>query len=313
MKTSPTVRSFGLAVSIVAASCFAALLPHGESFNKLQPPCELERDPARERQIALTFDAEGSNEDLPRLLRVLRNEGVTATFFLTGKWAGEFPACATQIVDGGHIIGNHTWGHKDLTSLTDSEIAQEILRADDRFVSAFGCRYFPLFRAPYGQVNNRVLGVVDYLGFRAVRWSIDTLDALEGRKTASFIEDRVARRTDEELFGAIVLMHVGYPETVDALPLIIHNLRERGFEFVPVSSWFPNPQPVLTGAQAQDTTTARDSSAKRAFQPLMIQPTKAGYYAPPPKRLEHQLLGAAAQVVGYPKDSNPATCNITKP
>jgi peptidoglycan/xylan/chitin deacetylase (PgdA/CDA1 family) len=280
------------AISMIAAAwCFAGAWPRDRSSKLLQPPAELERGPTKERQIALTFDVTHSNEDLPRLLRVLANEGVTATFFLTGKWASEHPSCATRIVDGGHVIGNHTWGHKDLTQLTDSEIAQEILRADDRFISAFGCRYFPLFRAPYGEVNDRILRVVYDLGFRAVRWSIDTLDAAEGPKTASFIEDRVLRQSDEELSGAIVLMHVGYTETCDALPVIIHNLRERGFEFVPVSSWIPRPEPVLTGLNWR----GHEGTGKAARTTLVIKPQRMADL-PPSSAAEHKEPGASGQV-----------------
>jgi peptidoglycan-N-acetylglucosamine deacetylase len=243
-------KVFTIVVATFCIGTVSAQFPLGSSSQKrMQPGAELERGSRQHRRIALTFDAGGSSEDLPGLLRVLENENVTATFFLTGKWVREYPACASQIATRGHVIGNQTWGHKDLTKLTDGEIAQELLRADDLFVSAFGCRYLPLFRAPFGEVDSRVLRVVDKLGFRAIRWSIDTLDSMEPRKTPSFIEHRILDRSDEELCGSIVLMHVGYPETIAALPVIIHNLRERGFEFVPVTSWVAMPLPTLTNAE----------------------------------------------------------------
>lgn len=213
-----------------------------------RPEPELERGPPQERRIALTFDAGGGNDELPALLHVLEKESVAATFFLTGRWADEFPRCAAQIVARGHVVGNHTWGYKDLTKLADADIEQEILRADDRFALAFGPRYLPLFRAPFGEVNERVLRIVEKLGFRAVRWSIDTLDSMEPRKTAAFIEHRVLDRSDEELSGAIVLMHVGCPETCSALPGIIQRLRQRGFEIVPVETWVGMPAPALTSS-----------------------------------------------------------------
>lgn len=204
---------------------------------RIRPQPEFEHGPRQERRIALTFDAGGSNEGLEMLLGVLERENVSATFFLTGRWVCEFPAGASQIIAHGHVIGNHTWGHKDLTKLPDPEVSQEILRVDDQFVSAFGFQYQRLFRAPFGEVDDRVLRVVEKLGFRAVRWSIDTLDAMDPRKTPDFIEQRVLGRKDEELRGAIVLMHVGYAETGTALPAIIRGLRLRGFDFVPLSTW----------------------------------------------------------------------------
>ena len=203
------------------------------------PAEELERGPGHLRQIALTFDAGGEAVGLPDLLRVLENERVTATFFLTGKWACENLALARMIAGQGHIIGNHTWDHKDLTVLEDWQVRQELLRTDDRFVAWFGPQYLPLFRAPYGEVDSRVLAAVREMGFHSIRWSIDTLDAMEPRKSASFIESQILGRSDADLSGAIVLMHVGYPETVEALPAVIHNLRERGFGMVTIPSWIP--------------------------------------------------------------------------
>jgi peptidoglycan/xylan/chitin deacetylase (PgdA/CDA1 family) len=239
-----------LFIKALTAGLIASIMgvePPAESVQSKRsaPTPDLERGPKDVRRIALTFDADEGDEELPLLLRILENENVTATFFLTGRWASEFPASAARIVERGHVIGNHTWGHKDLTKLTDAEIQQELLRVDDKFASLFKCQYLPLFRAPTGEKEARILAVAEKLGFRTVRWSVDTLDATEPRKTASFIENRVLGRSDEDLCGAIVLMHVGNPETCAALPVIIHNLRERGFEFVPVSAWTSTAQARL--------------------------------------------------------------------
>lgn len=247
-----------------------------------QPQAELERGPRHERRIALTFDAGGGDEELTGLLRALAREDIVATFFLTGQWAAEFPAGAAQILEQGHLIGNHTWGHKDLTRLTDAEITQQILLTDDRFTSLFGCSYLPLFRAPFGEVDKRVLGVVEKLGFRSVRWSIDTLDSMEPRKTAAFLADRVLARSDEELCGAIILMHVGYAETAEALPMMIHNLRERGFEFVPLSAWVPRTRPALTSRSTSSLLDSPAAMGRAAVPHLDYQTEAAALHAPGP-------------------------------
>lgn len=214
-----------------------------------RPRPEVERGPRQLRQVALTFDAGGEADALPQLLATLEKEQVKATFFLTGKWAAEYPACARAIAAHGHLIGNHTWSHKDLTKLTPAEVKQEILRADDMLVSWFDTHYRPFFRAPYGETNDTVLAAAEDLGFHTIRWSIDTLDAMEPRKPADFIEQRVTSHPDDDLGGAIVLMHVGYPETVAALPGIIRQLRNRGFELVTLSDWIevgPRPERLPT-------------------------------------------------------------------
>ena len=246
----PNFVKWGTMVALLSAGLFKVTLPSehlgadvgSQPATQVRP--ELLRGPRHLRQIALTFDAGGDADGLTDLLRVLERERVTATFFLTGRWVCENLALARMIGTQGHVIGNHTWDHKDLTELEDWEVREELLRTDDRFVSWFGSQYQPIFRAPYGEVNNCVLGVVQILGFHSIRWSIDTLDAMEPPKSASFIEGRILGKDDEELQGAIVLMHVGYPETVEALPVVIHNLRERGFELVTIPAWIPELQKV---------------------------------------------------------------------
>lgn len=203
-----------------------------------KPQALLERGPTDVRQVALTFDATSGVEGLPELLAALERDDVTATFFLGGLWACEHPAFASMMAKKGHVIANHGWSNKVLSQLKDWEIRQEIVRADDRFVSWFGDRYHPLFRAPFDAMDQRVFAIAGALGFRAVRWSIDPLDAEHPLKSsACFLADTVIYRSDEELMGAIVHFHVGVPETAAAIPVIVRDLRERGFEFVPVSAW----------------------------------------------------------------------------
>jgi peptidoglycan/xylan/chitin deacetylase (PgdA/CDA1 family) len=103
-------------------------------------------------------------------------------------------------------------------------------------------------------VNGRVLAVVRSLGFHSVRWSIDTLDSMEPRKRPAYIANRVLGRSDADLRGAIVLMHVGYPETVEALPTIIRGLRHRGFELIELSSWIPQQAPVAVSPRSDPSS-----------------------------------------------------------
>lgn len=242
----PNILKWGALATILSAGLSGTPVPRTTAGGSNGPqatapvPTELERGPRAFRQVALTFDAGGEADGLVDLLRTLEQEQVRATFFLTGKWACQNLHLARWISEQGHTIGNHTWAHKDLTTLEEWDVRQELLRTDDRFLGWFGPRYLPLFRAPYGETNPQVLAVAHELGFHPIRWSIDTLDAMEPRKTPTFIEERILLRSDDELKGAIVLMHVGYPETIQALPRVVHNLRLRGFEFVTIDEWIPS-------------------------------------------------------------------------
>lgn len=206
---------------------------------------------------------------MPELLAALERDDVTATFFLGGLWACEHPALASMIAKKGHAIANHGWSNKNHTQLRDWEIRQEIVRADDRFVSWFGDRYHPLFRAPFDAMDQRVLAIADALGFRTVHWSIDPLDGEQPPKPACLLAGSVVERSDEDLKGAIVYFHVGVPEIADAIPIIVRDLRERGFDFVPVSAWTSEH---LAGANGEggETTEPPVFPARRIAGPARL-------------------------------------------
>jgi peptidoglycan/xylan/chitin deacetylase (PgdA/CDA1 family) len=193
------------------------------------------------RQIALTFDASGSADGLSQLLTVLRDASVRCTFFLTGEWIRRYPKDAKQILAGGHEIGDHTWSHPDLTRLSDQEISSEIQRADAAIQVAFGHRARPLFRAPFGARNERVLKVAHAMGYRSIYWSIDSLDAIRPAISSVSIVSNILKQTDETLDGAIVRFNVGTPPTARAMGEILRGLKARDLEPVPVSTLFAVP------------------------------------------------------------------------
>lgn len=202
-------------------------------------PPELQRGPLGRRQIALTFDAGDEATDLPQLLADLQRLQVRATFFLTGRWCRRHPREVTLLAQSSHAIGNHSWAHPAYTSLPDEGIRQDLLRADALLNSLFGHSVRPLFRPPFGDRDERVLRILAENGYRSIYWTLDTLDSIEPRKTPAFLAARVLDQTDDRLDGAIILSHVGYPETCAAAPVIITKLRARGFSFVTVPEWLP--------------------------------------------------------------------------
>lgn len=197
----------------------------------------MEHGPGGRNQIALTFDAEGSDEGMADLLSALQQGRVSATFFLTGKWADEHPAWATLIADSCHIIGNHSWGHKNPVKMEDWEVKQEIVRVEDRFTSLYGSQYRRLYRLPYPVESALLHRLVKGLGYHVVGWSIDSLDDSPPPKSAAFITNRILQHSNEDLDGAILHFTVGRRETIESLPVIITALRERGFEFVTIADW----------------------------------------------------------------------------
>lgn len=197
----------------------------------------IEHGPMGRQQIALTFDAEGGDEGMAELLSILEEGRASATFFLTGKWADEHPAWANLIADSCHIIGNHSWGHKDPVKMEEWEVKQEIVRVEDRFTSLYGSQYRRLYRLPYPVESAPLHRLVKSLGYHVVGWSIDSLDDSPPPKSAAFIINRILQHSNEDLDGAILHFTVGKRDTIEALPAIITALRERGFEFVTIADW----------------------------------------------------------------------------
>jgi peptidoglycan/xylan/chitin deacetylase (PgdA/CDA1 family) len=137
-----------------------------------------------------------------------------------------------------------TWSHLSLTEQSDDVVRDEILRAERAIVQVSGQSPRPRWRAPYGARDERVLKIASNLGYRSIRWTLDSLDGVEPAKSSQFLIDRITSKSDAELDGAIILFHVGIRSTADALPSIVANLQGRGFRVVTISQLLkPAPKP----------------------------------------------------------------------
>ncbi len=179
------------------------------------------------KRIALTFDSGWIAEYTPALLDILRSEGVPATFFHRGKWAESNSGLVKQMVLDGHLIGNHSYTHPHMNTLSREEVDLEITLAHELLAEITG--YSPwLYRPPYGSCTPAIRETLSQLGYtHSVMWSVDTHDWKDPG-----VQYIVRRVLDNATDGAIVLMHVGAPQTVEALPHIITGLRTQGFAFV---------------------------------------------------------------------------------
>ena len=200
------------------------------------PMGEVVRGVRGKKEVAITFDAGANAECFDDLIAALESAQVHSTFFITGNFAQRHEPCAKAITKHGHELGNHTWNHADLTKQTDEIIREEITRAEMLLASISGQTPRPRLRAPFGERNERVLRIAANLGYRSIYWTLDSLDSAEPRKTPEFLINRITSKSDAELDGAIILMHVGIKSTADALPAIIADLQGRGFKLVTIST-----------------------------------------------------------------------------
>ena len=192
------------------------------------------------RVVALTFDGGSGNEAVGSILRTLVAEHVPGTFFLTGQFADAFPS-STRAIAERYPVGNHTYHHLDLTTLSAQAIRVEVRTAAARIKTMTGKDPRPWFRFPFGAVDARTISVVNAECYVPFRWTVDTLGwkgTSGGQSTASVVARAVAGARP----GEIVLMHVGGHPTdhstldADALPRVIAGLRALGYSFVTLAA-----------------------------------------------------------------------------
>ncbi|MFJ1731197.1 polysaccharide deacetylase family protein [Streptomyces sp. NPDC088254] len=185
--------------------------------------------------VALTFD-DGPVADTQRLLRVLKDRNVKATFYVVGSNVQRNPAVVRAEAQAGHQVGNHSWDHADLTKLSAAKVRSQFSRTDAAVKKAIG-KNPTTVRAPYGADNATVRRAA---GRPLVHWSVDTLD-WKYRDSARIVRTVTAQTRP----GDIVLLHDIHRTTVSAVPGIVTALKARGYHFVTVDQLFaPAKLPV---------------------------------------------------------------------
>jgi len=179
--------------------------------------------------IALTFDATFGDNQTEAILNILRQNNIRSTWFISGIWAENFPALLRSISSAGHEIGNHSYNHPHMTQLSPAEMSSQITNATMAIQRVIDVPVY-FFRPPFGEYNQTLLNVAAGLGYLTIMWTIDSLDWQNPGPDA--IVNRVLSNAAN---GAIVLMHNAAPDTPQALPRIISELRRRGFNFGTVS------------------------------------------------------------------------------
>ncbi len=209
------------------------------------------------RVVAMTFD-DGPHKTLtPRLLDILKERGIKATFFVVGRNVAEYPEIAKRIVDEGHEIANHTWSHPWLTRLSDSSVRRQLQKTSDVIENCAGVKPV-LFRPPYGALRKRQRAwIFKDFGYPEVLWTVDPLDWK--RPGVSVVTRRIV---DGASPGAIILAHDIHESTIDAMPGTLDQLRAKGFEFATMSDLIamevvstPTPSPTAPISQVTEAAS----------------------------------------------------------
>ncbi|MDP3218020.1 MAG: polysaccharide deacetylase family protein [Deltaproteobacteria bacterium] len=189
------------------------------------------------RCIAFTFDDGPNWETTPALLDTLDRRGIRATFFVTGHRLdgdGEVARRNREVLATewrhGHLVGNHTYHHDLLDTMTEATLRFEIDRTEALIQGVLGERVW-LFRAPYGALHHpRAVGAVFSRGYTPVFWAMDSSDWRVN--TAEGVLANVRAELDRAPRGGVLLMHDTLPWSVAAFPLILDEIAARNAAFV---------------------------------------------------------------------------------
>ena len=188
------------------------------------------------KQLALTYDDGPNDPHTLRLLEVLAKYDVHATFFLIGRYVRQRPQIAREVVNAGHVVGNHTFTHPLLTLKNVAEVRQELSDCRSALQDAIG-EHSNLFRPPFGGRRPAVLRVARELGLEPIMWNVTGYDW--NAPPAAMIEKKVARQMRG---GDVILLHDGghralgadRAQTVIATDNLIQRYKGEGYEFVTV-------------------------------------------------------------------------------
>lgn len=198
------------------------------------------------KQLALTYDDGPNDPHTLRLLEVLAKNDVSATFFLVGRYVRHRPDIVRDIVQAGHVIGNHTFTHPLLTLKSAAEIRQELSDCGSALRDAVG-QHSNLFRPPFGGRRPAVLRIARELGLKPIMWNVTGHDWTA--PPAAEIEKKVSRQIRG---GDVILLHDGghieigadRSQTVLATDHLISRYKSEGYEFVTIPQMLEKVQAV---------------------------------------------------------------------
>ena len=214
--------------------------------------------------VALTFDDGPHAENTPRLLEMLKQRGIKATFFVVGQCAAEYPQIMKRLVDEGHEVANHSWSHPQLSHMGEGGVTDQLQRTHDVIVQTTGVTP-TLLRPPYGAFTaNQRAWAHQKWGYKIILWDVDPLDWKY--RNAEHVKSEILKQT---VNGSIILSHDIHKSTVDAMPATLDALLAKGFKFVTVSELIAMdrpapPKPKIAAAQKAPGATGEAPASKTA-------------------------------------------------
>ncbi|MFI3206427.1 MAG: delta-lactam-biosynthetic de-N-acetylase [Clostridia bacterium] len=186
-----------------------------------------------EKKIYLTFDAGYENGYTENILDVLKKHDVSATFFLVGNYLETQADLVQRMVDEGHTVGNHTWSHPDMASIsTEESFVEELEKVEEKFYEITGQEMLKLYRPPQGKFSEENLLIAQELGYSTVFWSLAYVDWYENEQPSQ--EEAFAKLIPRIHNGAIVLLHSTSQTNSEILDELLTKWEELGYEIASI-------------------------------------------------------------------------------
>lgn len=180
------------------------------------------------KSIYLTFDQGYEAGYTEKILDVLKENNVSATFFITAHYLNTREDLVKRMIDEGHIVGNHTVNHKSMPDISDEEIKEEVLRLHQSIYEKFGYE-MKYIRPPKGEYSERTLSITNSLGYKTVMWSFAYKDWDEKNQNG---EEKSKKIIIDNLHnGEVMLLHATSKDNMNVLDYVIKTAKEMGYEF----------------------------------------------------------------------------------
>ncbi|MED4015518.1 delta-lactam-biosynthetic de-N-acetylase [Sutcliffiella cohnii] len=181
------------------------------------------------KEIYLTFDNGYENGYTSQVLDVLKEKKVPATFFVTGYYLKDQPELVRRMAREGHIVGNHSWHHPDLTTANDVRVKKELQMVKDEYEKITGIKEMRYIRPPRGIFSERTMAIAKDEGYQHIFWSLAFVDwKTDQQKGWKYAYDNIMKQIHP---GAIILLHTVSKDNAEALGKVIDDLRKEGYEF----------------------------------------------------------------------------------
>lgn len=187
------------------------------------------RQDTQEKVIYLTFDAGFENGNTEPILDALAKHQVPATFFLVGNYLATEPDLVKRMVAEGHMVGNHSYNHPDMTQKDQAAFTLEMESMADYFLEITGQEIAPYYRPPQGKYNEENLQWAKDMGYSTIFWSLAYVDWYENdQPTKEQAFDKLLNRIHP---GAIVLLHNTSQTNGEILEELIQEWKNMGYTF----------------------------------------------------------------------------------